>query len=204
VTAGHIMGPGVVRYEGRGDSCLAGSSRARQPAGGSHARRAARTRCLNTRAMKDARGPQWTKVAFSTAANPLAALTGLSAGQVCTHPELRGEADRLMSEALAVCEAAGKLTRDPCEPVKEAGSRGSLLAPPVRAPGCPDRHRAEVDVSAEASRPEAAGPGFPAPGHAAMAALLHRLAESPDDPLALTRPSAPPVFRGPAASGGRM
>src|SRR5580693_4009379 len=45
---------------------------------------------LRTHALQDARGPQWTKVIFNSATSPLAALTGLSVGRVCTDAGLRG------------------------------------------------------------------------------------------------------------------
>ena len=58
---------------------------------------------------------------FNAATSPLSALTGLTVGQVCTHPELRTQVDRLIDEALPVCTAAGiELLRDPAESVQEA------------------------------------------------------------------------------------
>ena len=76
---------------------------------------------LRTHALQDARGPQWTKVIFNSATSPLAALTGLSVGRVCTDAGLRQQVDELVAEALAVCERAGiVLARPPREAVDEA------------------------------------------------------------------------------------
>ena len=84
-------------------------------------------------ALTDARGPQWTKVVFNAATSPLAALTGLTVGQVCTDDGLRPLVDQLIDEALGVCRAAGiELLRDPQEAVQEAideayGHKPSML-----------------------------------------------------------------------------
>ena len=81
---------------------------------------------LRTHALKDARGPQWTKVIFNSATSPLSALTGLSVGRVCTDARLRQQVDRLVTEAMAVCERAGiVLTRSPLEAVDEAIAEAS-------------------------------------------------------------------------------
>ena len=44
---------------------------------------------MPTTAVADARGPQWRKVIFNAATNPLGALTGLTHGRVCEQPPLR-------------------------------------------------------------------------------------------------------------------
>ena len=38
----------------------------------------------------DARGAQWTKLLFNAATNPLAALTGLTHGELCDQPGAAG------------------------------------------------------------------------------------------------------------------
>ena len=76
---------------------------------------------LRTHALGDARGAQWTKVIFNAATSPLAALTGLPMGPLCTDAGLRQQVDDLVGEALAVCERTGiTLLRDPQEAVAEA------------------------------------------------------------------------------------
>ena len=90
VTAGAIAAPGVVRYDAPGDSWF-GPFEPR-PASMGEVEQLARLLTdggLRTHAVKDARGPQWTKVIFNAATSPLAALTGLSVGRVCTDTGLR-------------------------------------------------------------------------------------------------------------------
>ena len=108
VTAGAIVAPGVVRYDAPGDSWFGpfepGQRRwTRSSTWPGCSRRADCAR----HALEDARGPQWTKVIFNSATSPLAALTGLPVGRVCTDAGLRGQVDGLIAEALAVCERAG-------------------------------------------------------------------------------------------------
>ena len=79
-----------------------------------------RAGCARTRS-QDARGPQWTKVIFNSATSPLAALTGLSVGRVCTDAGLRRQVDGLVTEAVAVCERAGIVL---ARPPRRRGGRG--------------------------------------------------------------------------------
>jgi 2-dehydropantoate 2-reductase len=179
VTAGHVTEPGTVQYDAPGDSWL-GPFEPR-PARADEIATLARLFTdggLRAHALADARGPQWTKVVFNAATSPLAALTGLTVGQVCTHPELRREVDRLIDEALAVCAASGiALTREPAEAVEEAideafGHRPSMLQD-VAA-----HRRTEVDVLNGGIADEGRRVGVDTPGHDAMVALVHGLESS--------------------------
>ena len=58
-------------------------------------------------ALDDARGAQWTKLLFNAATNPLAALTGLTHGELCDRPALRALAGALVAEGRAVADALG-------------------------------------------------------------------------------------------------
>jgi 2-dehydropantoate 2-reductase len=179
VTAGHVTEPGVVRYDAPGDSWFGpfepSPARASQIAtlaelltrGG-----------LRTHALADARGPQWTKVVFNAATSALAALTGLTVGQVCTDPGLRTEVDRLIEEARAVCAASGiVLTRDPedavTEAIEEAFHHKPSMLQDVQA-----RRLTEVDVLNGGIAAEGRRAGVPTPGHDAMLALVHGLESS--------------------------
>jgi 2-dehydropantoate 2-reductase len=66
---------------------------------------------LPTDAVADARGPQWRKVIFNAATNPVGALTGLTHGQVCEDAALRRLVSELVDEGKAVA-AAQRITLD--------------------------------------------------------------------------------------------
>src|SRR2546430_1849907 len=71
---------------------------------------------LPTAAVDDARGPQWRKVIFNAATNPVGALTGLTHGRVCEIPALRRLVSGLVDEGKAVAQAQGiALDADPEE-----------------------------------------------------------------------------------------
>ncbi|KUL39479.1 ketopantoate reductase family protein [Actinoplanes awajinensis] len=179
VTAGAVTAPGTVRYDAPGDSWFGPFEP--QPAypgeigvlagllseGG-----------LRSYAVDDARGPQWTKVVFNAATSPLAALTGLTVGQVCTEPALRTQVEILIVEARAVCRAAGiALTSDPAEAVEEAireafGHRPSMLQDVLA------RRPTEIDVLNGGIADEGRRVGVPTPAHDAMVALVHGLERS--------------------------
>jgi len=100
---------------------------------------------LRTHALQDARGPQWTKVVFNSATSPLAALTGLSVGRVCTDAGLRQQVDELVAEALAVCE---EIIRD----CRAAGVPVVIENLVYERPGEDLRGRAREDAIIEAAR----------------------------------------------------
>jgi len=179
VTAGAVTAPGTVRYDAPGDSWI-GPFEPRPARPDEIARLAELLNAggLKTHAVADARGPQWTKVVFNAATSPLAALTGLTVGPVCTDPGLRAEVDRLIAEALAVCAAAGiVLTRDPAEAVDEAireayGHKPSMLQDVLAA------RPTEIDVLNGGIAAEGRRVGVPTPAHDAMVALVHGLERS--------------------------
>lgn len=179
VTAGAVTAPGVVRYDAPGDSWLGPFEPS--PAGAAEIATLAEllTRGgLRTHAMADARGPQWTKVVFNAATSALAALTGLTVGQVCTDPGLRAQVDSLIAEALAVCDAAGiELLHPPSESVAEAieeafGHKPSMLQDVLA------RRATEVDVLNGGIAAEGRRQGVATPLHDAMVALVHGLESS--------------------------
>lgn len=62
---------------------------------------------METLAMADARGAQWTKLIFNAATNPVGALTGLPHGVACDQPKLRQLISGLAAEGVAVAKALG-------------------------------------------------------------------------------------------------
>jgi 2-dehydropantoate 2-reductase len=179
VTAGAVTQPAVVRYDAPGDSWI-GPFEPR-PARADEIELLAgllNEGGLSTHAVGDARGPQWTKVVFNAATSPLAALTGLSVGQVCTDSGLRTEVDRLIAEALAVCDAAGiSLTRDPREAVDEA-IREAYAHKPSMLQDVLAFRPTEIGVLNGGVAAEGRRVGVPTPGHDAMVALVRGLESS--------------------------
>jgi 2-dehydropantoate 2-reductase len=113
--AGKIVEPGVVQWDVKGDTTL-GPFEPR-PAALEEVERLADT-CtrggMPTEAVADARGPQWRKVIFNAATNPVGALTGLTHGRVCERPELRSFVSALVNEGKAVAGGLGiELDADP-------------------------------------------------------------------------------------------
>ncbi len=115
--AGKILAPGHVQWDVKGDTTLgpfepqpARLAEVEQLAG-------ACTRAgLPTKAVADARGPQWRKVIFNSATNPVGALTGLTHGRVCEDPPLRRLVSVLVDEGKAVASAQEiELDADPEE-----------------------------------------------------------------------------------------
>ncbi len=104
--AGRLAGPGHVVWEVKGDTTLGPFEDAPAPLAEIERLAQACTRAgMPTSAVADARGPQWRKVIFNAATNPLGALTGLTHGRVCERPPLRALASQLVGEGKAVAAA---------------------------------------------------------------------------------------------------
>jgi 2-dehydropantoate 2-reductase len=134
--AGRLTAPGVVAWEVQGDTTLGPFEE--RPAALAEIERLAEacTRAgMPCAAVADARGPQWRKVIFNAATNPLGALTGLSHGALCERPPLRALASQLVDEGKAVAAAQGiSLDADPEELIDYAarpevayGHKASML-----------------------------------------------------------------------------
>ncbi len=179
ITAGAVIAPGVVRYDAPGESWF-GPFEPR-PASMGETERLARTLTdagLATHAVRDARGPQWTKVVFNSATSPLSALTGLPVGPVCTDPGLRRQVDALIAEALAVCEKTGiTLTRRPAEAVEEAIAEAYHHRPSMLQDVLAHRET-EIDALNGGIAAEGRRVGVPTPLHDAMVALVKGLERS--------------------------
>ena len=120
--AGKIVAPGEVQWDVKGDTTF-GPFEPRPAPAGQIARLAdACTRAgMPTKAVADARGPQWRKVIFNASTNPIGALTGLSHGRVCEDSALRSLVSSLVDEGKAVAAAQGiELDADPEELIDHA------------------------------------------------------------------------------------
>jgi 2-dehydropantoate 2-reductase len=142
--AGKLLEPGHVQWDVKGDTTL-GPFEPRPAPFDEVARLAdACTRAgMPTTAVRDARGPQWRKVIFNAATNPVGALTRLTHGRVCEDPELRRLVSGLVGEGKAVAAAqAIELDADPEDLIDHAAK-----------PEVAYNHKASMLQDVEARRP---------------------------------------------------
>jgi 2-dehydropantoate 2-reductase len=174
--AGRVLEPGVVQMDTRGDTWL-GPFEPR-PASMEEVTRLAEALTaggMNTRALPDARGAQWTKLIFNAATNPIGALTRLTHGRVCELPETRRLVSALVAEGVAVAEALGiTLDSDPDELVDHAARvayehRASMLQDVLA------ERATEVDALNGGVVRFGAETGVATPLNAAIAALIKGL-----------------------------
>jgi 2-dehydropantoate 2-reductase len=120
--AGRIVEPGHVQWDVKGDTTLGPFEPSPAPMAEVVLLAEACTRAgLPTNAVPDARGPQWRKLIFNAATNPIGALTGLTHGRVCEREDLRRLVSALVDEGKAVCAAQGiELDADPEELIDHA------------------------------------------------------------------------------------
>jgi 2-dehydropantoate 2-reductase len=120
--AGRIVEPGHVQWDVKGDTTIGPFEPSPAPLAQVERLAEACTRAgLPTEAVADARGPQWRKLIFNAATNPVGALTGLTHGRVCEDPALRRLVSGLVDEGKAVADAQGiELDADPEELIDHA------------------------------------------------------------------------------------
>jgi 2-dehydropantoate 2-reductase len=142
--AGRLVEPGHVRWEVKGDTTLGPFEPRPAPPDEIDRLAEACTRAgLPTTAVADARGPQWRKVIFNAATNPVGALTGLTHGRVCENPQLRRLVSGLVEEGKAVAAAQGiELDADPEDLIDHAAR-----------PDVAYDHKASMLQDVEARRP---------------------------------------------------
>src|SRR6478736_4025791 len=134
--AGRILEPGHVQWDVKGDTTIGPFEPS--PAAKAEIERLADA-CtrggMPTEAVEDARGPQWRKLIFNAATNPIGALTGLAHGRVVEDAGLRRLVSQLVDEGKAVAAAQGiELDADPEELIDHAarpdvayGHKASML-----------------------------------------------------------------------------
>jgi 2-dehydropantoate 2-reductase len=173
--AGHVIAPGHVNWDVGGETTIGPFEPSPAPLAEVERLADACTRAgMTTHAVADARGPQWRKVIFNAATNPLGALTGLTHGQVCEVDELRRLVSALVDEGKAVAAAQGiTLDADPEELIDHAarpeiayGHKASMLQD-VEA-----RRQTEVDYLNGGIVRFGQQYGVPTPLNAAVTALI--------------------------------
>jgi len=142
--AGKVLAPGHVQWDVKGETTLGPFEPKPAPLPEVERLADACTRAgMPTQAVADARGPQWRKVIFNAATNPIGALTGLTHGRVCEDPGLRRLVSSLVDEGKAVAAAQGiELDADPEELIDHAAK-----------PEVAYDHKASMLQDVEARRP---------------------------------------------------
>ena len=142
--AGRLLEPGHVQWDVKGDTTLGPFEPRPAPFAEVERLADACTRAgMPATAVRDARGPQWRKVIFNAATNPVGALTRLTHGRVCDDPGLRRLVSGLVDEGKAVAAAQGiSLDADPEELIDHAAK-----------PEVAYDHKASMLQDVEARRP---------------------------------------------------
>ncbi len=134
--AGKLLEPGVVQWDVKGETTFGPFEPQPLDVSAIEPLADACTRAgMPATAVADARPPQWRKVIFNAATNPIGALTGLTHGRVCERPDLRALVSGLVAEGTAVATAQGiVLDADPEELIDHAarpdvayGHKASML-----------------------------------------------------------------------------
>lgn len=181
--AGHVTEPGVVHMDTRGDTWLGPFEP--KPASMDAVTRLAEAITaggMNTKALPDARGAQWTKLIFNASTNPLGALTRLTHGRLCEQPDTRRLISQLVAEGRAVAESMGiTLDSDPDELVDHAAKvayehRASMLQDVLA------ERATEVDALNGGIVRFGEEQGVPTPMNQAIAALIKGLERSWQQP----------------------
>jgi 2-dehydropantoate 2-reductase len=177
--AGHVEAPGVIHMDAPGDTWLGPFEP--KPASMDEVRALAKaiTRGgMNTLALEDARPAQWTKLLFNSATNPLAALTGLTHGQICSLPPVRKLIGRLVAEGRAVADALGIALENDPEAVIDQAARDNFDHKPSMLQDVLARRRTEIHALNGGIVRAGSEAGAPTPLHEAITALIEGLEKS--------------------------
>ena len=131
--AGHPIAPGHIGYDIKGDTWIGPFEPSNTPMNRVEELAGLITRSgMNTIALKDARGAQWTKLIFNASTNPTGALTQLHHGAATRFPPTAQLFDDLIAEGEAVAHKLG---------IKLHGDARQLVQKGANAPG---KHRASM------------------------------------------------------------
>lgn len=181
--AGHLVEPGHVCYDIQGKTWIGPFEPAAAPFETVERLGALLDRAgLETIALRDARGAQWTKLVFNASTNPVGALTGLHHGAATFFPATGELFNALIDEGEAVAKALGiALDHDPRELVRYAanapGKHKSSMLQDIEA-----RRPTEVDFMNGAIVREGERLGIPTPLNRALWALVKGLEHSWTNP----------------------
>ncbi|MFZ0090921.1 MAG: 2-dehydropantoate 2-reductase [Solirubrobacteraceae bacterium] len=177
--AGRIAAPGVIEVDAVGPTWIGPF----EPAPASDAElhwlgERLNAAGLTTIVRADARGPQWTKLLFNSATNPLCALTGLTHGELCDFPPTRRLAGELVAEGRAVADALGiGLEEDP-EALIDAAARENHQHRPSMLQDVTARRPTEIETLNGGIVAAGVAGGAPTPLHEAVQALIRGLERS--------------------------
>jgi 2-dehydropantoate 2-reductase len=181
--AGHPIAPGHIGYDIKGDTWIGPFEPSNTPMNRVEELAGLITRSgMNTIALKDARGAQWTKLIFNASTNPTGALTLLHHGAATRLPPTAQLFDDLIAEGEAVARKLG---------IQLHGDARQLVQKGANAPG---KHRAsmlqdvlakrqtEVDFMNGAIVQQGEKVGVPTPLNKALWELIKGLEHSWKDP----------------------
>lgn len=131
--AGHVIAPGEVSFDIAGDTWIGPFEPTQTPMPRVEELAATLTRAgMNTIALEDARGAQWSKLIFNASTNPVGALTLLHHGAATFFPPTGELFNALIEEGEAVARAHG---------IQLHGDPRDLVMKGARAPG---KHKASM------------------------------------------------------------
>jgi 2-dehydropantoate 2-reductase len=181
--AGHPIAPGHIGYDIKGDTWIGPFEPAKTPMEKVEELAALITRSgMNTIALPDARGAQWTKLIFNAATNPVGALTLLHHGAASRFKPTGDLFNDLIAEGEAVAKNLGiELHGDPRQLVKKGANapgkhRASMLQDVLA------QRRTEVDFMNGAIVSWGEKTGVPTPLNKALWQLIKGLEHSWSDP----------------------
>jgi 2-dehydropantoate 2-reductase len=177
--AAHVEAPGVIHMDAPGDTWIGPfEPRAASPDEVRALADAITRGGMNTLALADARPAQWTKLLFNSSTNPLAALTGLTHGQICALPPVRSLIGSLVAEGRAVADALGiVLDADP-EVMIDQAARDNFHHRPSMLQDVLAQRPTEVQALNGGIVRAGADAGVRTPLHAAVTALITGLEQS--------------------------
>lgn len=181
--AGHPIAPGHIGYDIKGDTWIGPFEPSQTPMKRVEELAGLMTRSgMNTVALQDARGAQWTKLIFNASTNPVGALTQLHHGAATRFSPTRALFEDLIAEGEAVARALGiELHGDPRHMVQKGANapgkhRASMLQDVLA------QRQTEVDFMNGAIVKWGEQAGVPTPLNRALWELIKGLEDSWTDP----------------------